>query len=280
MPSVFKLHLTRYVDASGRRVPANAPGARKVRERSRKWYGEYTDADAVLQRVPLAADKAAAQTMLNELVRKAERRASGLFDPFEEHAKRPLAAHLEDYQAYMQSKNNSAHHVGQTIRRIQTLADACGIEQLADIDGPKIATWLSKQRTTKKRFSAQTSNFYLDGFKYFCNWLVTHERMPRNPLASLERVSVETDRRHDRRSIGDEEFERLLRAAEQGPSVQGISGPDRVMLYLLATWTGFRRRELSSLTLRSFQLDAEPPLLRVKAAYTKRRREDTVPLHP
>ena len=52
------------------------------------------------------------------------------------------------------------------------------------------------------------------------------------------------------------------------------------MLYILAAWTGFRRKEISSLTLRSFDLDADPPTVCVQAAYSKRRRLDSVPLHP
>lgn len=61
------------------------PGAKKTRERSGKWYGLYLDAADVWKRVPLAADKSAAQTMLNELVTKADRRRSGRIDVFEPH---------------------------------------------------------------------------------------------------------------------------------------------------------------------------------------------------
>ena len=40
-------------------------------------------------------------------------------------------------------------------------------------------------------------------------------------------------------------------------------GPDRAMMYILASWTGFRKGEIGSLTLRSFDLDADPPTLTV-----------------
>src|SRR5690606_4665457 len=52
MPALFKLRITRYLDEQGRRVPKGTPGARVVRERSRKWYGEYRDAEGVTRRVP------------------------------------------------------------------------------------------------------------------------------------------------------------------------------------------------------------------------------------
>jgi integrase len=277
--SLFKLRVTRYVNAEGKRVKKDTPGARKVQEKSKKWYGDYKDANGITRRVPLKTDKAASQAKLNELVRNEERRSAGLFDPYEEHRRRPLTEHIDEYEEFLNSKGNSEQHVGQTIARIRKLATACKFRSLPDIDAPKIANWLARRRKKSARFSAQTSNFYLDCFKYFCNWLVTYDRIPKNPVSMLQRVNVDTDRRHDRRSLADEEFVRLVEAARNGRRAEGVQGKDRAMLYILAAWTGYRRRELASLTRRSFELTADPPVIRVRAAYSKRRREDAVPLH-
>jgi len=62
--------------------------------------------------------------------------------------------------------------------------------------------------------------------------------------------------------------------------VQCVTGPDRAMLYILAAWTGYRRQELASLTVKSFDLESTPAIVRVAAGYSKRRRNDVVPLHP
>ena len=51
------------------------------------------------------------------------------------------------------------------------------------------------------------------------------------------------------------------------------------MLYILAAWTGYRRRELASLTLRSFDLESANPVVRVQAAYAKNKRADEIALH-
>lgn len=51
---------------------------KRTKHRSKKWYGQYRDADGVRQRVPLSTDKSAAQAMLSELVRRVERY---LFNP-------------------------------------------------------------------------------------------------------------------------------------------------------------------------------------------------------
>ena len=44
--------------------------------------------------------------------------------------------------------------------------------------------------------------------------------------------------------------------------------------------TGFRAGEMGSLIPLSFHLHAEPPVIRVAAAYSKRRREDVQPINP
>ena len=81
--------------------------------------------------------------------------------------------------------------------------------------------------------------------------------------------------------FGDARLEcgnRLLLAAEQGPLVKSLSGPDRARLYALALGTGFRAAELGSLTPESFHLDSDPPTATVKAGYSKRRRDDVQPI--
>ena len=76
-------------------------------------------------------------------------------------------------------------------------------------------------------------------------------------------------RRHDRRALSPDEFNRLLEAARNGKQVEGIPGPDRAMMYTLAAWTGFRKSEIGSLTLRSLDLEADPPTATVEAGFSK-----------
>jgi hypothetical protein len=64
------------------------------------------------------------------------------------------------------------------------------------------------------------------------------------------------------------------------PPVEAIPGQDRAIMYVLAAWTGFRKGEIGSLTLRSLRLDDNPPTATVAACYSKRRRQDTQILHP
>ena len=96
-----------------------------------------------------------------------------------------------------------------------------------------------------------------------------------DPLAHVSKLNVSTDRRHDRRALSQDEFARLLDAARSGKQIEGISGPDRAMMYTLAAWTGFRKGEIGSLTLASLDLDGQPPTATVQASFSKRRRDDS-----
>src|SRR5215471_12353795 len=83
----------------------------KAKTKSKKWWGRFRDENGVEKRVPLAVEKGAAQAMLHELVKRAERRASGQEDPFEAHRRRPLTDHLADFAYYLTSKGSTPDHV-------------------------------------------------------------------------------------------------------------------------------------------------------------------------
>jgi integrase len=137
---LFKQQIVRYVDAEGKRVKAGTPGARKVEEESRKWYGEYRDADGHLQRVPLAVDKKAARQELARLEKEAELTRRGLADPArEEQARRPLAEHLEDFGRHLAAKGAGKKHAGEVKTRVNKILDGCRFTTLADIaPGPVV----------------------------------------------------------------------------------------------------------------------------------------------
>ena len=113
---------------------------------SRKWYGKYTDGDGRERRTPLTADKSAARMMLADLVKKAERRRIGLFDPAEEHAARPLLDHLDDYAAVLASKGDTPEHIDQTRRRISAILTGCGFVFARDAEPVRVAEWLNERR--------------------------------------------------------------------------------------------------------------------------------------
>jgi integrase len=129
--------------------------------------------------------------------------------------------------------------------------------------------------------AARTHNFHVQALKRFGAWLVDWERETVNPFDKLQTVRVtEAEHVHDRRALTDEEFALLVESAETGPALESMTGPDRAMLYILAAWTGYRRAELASLTLRSLDLDGEPPTVSVQPGYTKNKNRAVLHLHP
>jgi integrase len=123
-----------------------APLTRKgdrIRLLSAKWYGEYRDAEGILQRVPLSTDEAAAQVMLGDLVRDAELTRRGLADPSrEEQARRPLGEHAEDYRKHLTAKGDEAGHVADTAARVKKILDGCRFKRLADITPATVVEYL------------------------------------------------------------------------------------------------------------------------------------------
>lgn len=250
----------------------------KVKKKSAKWWGRYRDAHGHDRRVPLAKDKAAAQAMLNEIVRKVELELAGRIDPFEEHEQVPISQHISDFESHLSAKENGERHVREVAGKIRRVVKGCKWKMLPHINGNQVHQYLADLR--QGGLSAQTSNHYLRAIKQFTRWLVRDQRMRDDPLVHLSMVNVKLDRRHDRRALDPDEFSRLIEAAESGRTVESIPGPDRAMMYVLSAWTGYRKGEIGSLTPRSFDLDGDPPTATVAAAYSKRKRQDTQVLHP
>jgi integrase len=155
-----------------------------------------------------------------------------------------------------------------------TLAD---LPRMADF-----ALWVTAAETALGWQSVTFLSAYrgnLKSAKQFTRWLLHDRRALVDPLAHLSKLNVSTDRRHDRQALFIEEFTLLIEAAHYGKPIETISGPDRVMMYVLAAWTGFRKGEIGSLTLRSLRLDDDPATATVAACFCKRKRQDTQILH-
>ena len=268
MASIFKPTYTRKDPKTGK----------SVKRKLRKWYVKYRDAEGIIRKVPGYTDKAATLQLATQLERDAELGKIGIVNPFEKHRKQRLREHLKGFEQHLRDKGDSEHHVYQTATRARTVVEACEFTFIDDIAPSGVEAFLRDLRDRGR--SIETSNHYLRAVKQFCRWMVLDRRTGDNPLAHLKKLNVDMDRRHDRRPLSPEEFAALIESAAAGPMVQNVPGAERAMLYILAAWTGFRRKELSSLTLRSFDLESEFPTLQVKAGFSKRRKADTIPLHP
>jgi len=232
---------------------------KKTKTESKKWWGQYRDVHGTLKRVPLACNKNVAQQMLAEIVARVEREKAGIVDPTVVAMKQPISQHIADFEKHQKSKNNTPLYVKASVKMVKRFVDHCRWRNVAQIKAEDVEDFLLHLRE-KEGLSIETSNHYLRGIKTFVHWLLKVRRINLNPLIGIKTLNTRTDRRHDRRALSATEFARLIDAAESGPPAGGLIGPDRAMLYMLAVYTGFRKGELGSLTLRSFQLEKKPYL--------------------
>ncbi len=150
MASLFRPVIIRYTlpngstrTADGQRVNKNTAGAVRKKHKAKKWYTRLPDQP---RPVPLSANKAVAQQMLNELVRKAELGKIGVVDLFEQHRKRPLAEHLDDFHKELSSRDNAPRYVTMVVSRLRSLLDGCRFVFLSDLSASRAADWLAGLR--------------------------------------------------------------------------------------------------------------------------------------
>ena len=230
-----------------------------------------------MRRVALAGDKRCAQSMLERIITRVERMKAGLIDPVEVEAERPMREHLDDYEKHLKQKNNTERHIRDTRVQLEKMIKAGKWYGTLDIRATDVQAYLGD--LADQRLSVRTRNGYLAAAKAFSKWLYRNRRLNCDVLIHLAPSNTEVDRRRDRRPLTQEEFALLIAAANHGPPIQSVPGPDRAMMYLLAAYTGLRKGEIGSLTIRSFDLDSDPATVTVEAAYSKQRRMDMQVVH-
>ena len=289
MAGTYRPTIIRYVNSQGKRVPKGTPGAKRVREKSKTFWGRCADANGKVRPVALCDDADAAEEMLAAMKQRAKRIARGDVDPFEAHRERSLAEHVEDFRSLLESKGSTAAHVTLTVQRLSAVVDGCKFKKLSDLNAGRVSGWLADRRKPKTDkegevidgLSVASSNHYLVAVKSFGHWLVKDRRGPENPFGHLSRLNARVDVRHERRALTQKELGGLIGAVEKSDETfRGLDGSTRAMLYRVAAMTGLRASELASLTPASFDLAADVPTVTLEAAYSKHRRKDVLPLHP
>lgn len=210
MPRVFKKSIVRYLDADGQRVPASTPGARKIKEKSGKWYGRVPGA---VRPVPLCRNKSAAEMMLNELVKKAELGKAGIVDPFEQHAKRPLSEHLDDFHRELHARGNAPRYVELVISRLRSLMAGCGFVFTSDLSASHAMDWLAQlRRRVRPRAELPAGK----------EWFTPSEAAA---LLGIKKGSVATAvRRHGLRGEGDGKARRFPRETVEALQERFVKG--------------------------------------------------------
>lgn len=294
MPFLVRQQKTYYLDRGGNRVPKGTKGAKKVKEKSAKWYGAGLPGYGT-KRVPLATDKEAARRMLEDLVRAAERGAAGLRD--RDSGRKSLAEHLNvferDLRLGLASKGGkergapSEEQVLLVTQRVRDLFDGCGFTVPADLGAgaqSAVAEYLRGRLDRPRKqggLSAQSAGFFLAAARRFARWIADRAPVRADLFDALPSFDPANNRKHARREISPDELARLIdTTAARETEIRGLSGRDRSMLYLVAFATGYRAGELARLTPANFDLEAAVPSAALPGGHTKNKKAARQPLPP
>ena len=136
------------------------------------------------------------------------------------HQHTALTEHLAEYIASLKAAGRADSHVTGTKRLIQRVIDELSLRRLSDMQAEAVERWLAQQsqaETDKPAMGARTRNSYLIALRSFCNWAVSRDRLPFNPLAKLDRADERSDRRRQRRALTEAELSKLLIVARLRP---------------------------------------------------------------
>jgi len=247
-----------------------------------KYIVFYTDHNGQRRKKTLATDRETSERIKNALLEKVALRKEGLFDErderFAEHEARPIKAHLADYEKFVTDEKKTPKYVREMVQKVETIVNLADpkIRRISDLSFERVKGALAKVRRTR---SVGTVNIYIQRIKAFSRWLWRTKRAKEYALANLQtKTPNRGERCRVRRRMTDDEVIALISTAERGDHVGGLSGPDRAMLYRLAHGTGFRSKELRTLTPERFRLDDDPPTVTVLAGYAKNGEEAVQPI--
>ena len=264
----------------------------KFKNRQGEWqegsvyWVRFSVAGKLTRKTLKTRDKRVANVRASQMLEKAERRASGLADPFEEHHERPLAEHVDDFRRYIESRGVSKAHLDDRMLCMSEFLAYTKAKTILDLDGVEAQRWVGEM-ADEGRLSARSINKRLACLRQFGRWLVRVRRHSHDPFVGLKGRNEETDRRRVRRAFTEQEAARLLDAARRRPLEQGLEkrtksglsetieakfrrvGECRAYLYAFALGTGLRKGELRGLTWADVNEDRATLTVRAKVSKSK-----------
>ncbi len=290
MASLIKIWITRYVDKEGHRVSKGTPGAKKVKERSTVWYGQYKEGGK-WKRTPLYTDKSASNVRLSEMVKGIERGEVGMVNPHKEAMEREIDGHVDDYLTHLRTEGANPKHLSERERLLRTVLEKCGVGTLAELSADKVTAFIStlRKKPTKNNAdpgpaSARTKDTYRGAVHAFAQWCVDTrpQRLKENPINATAKPKGEAV--HDRRAESVENLKNLLQVAAERPLLEALTvrkgprageryaevrpevrdrlileGRERRLIYMTAILTGMRQGELDRLLVRHLRLAGDSP---------------------
>ena len=273
---------------------------------SKTFTARYRDHNGIVVERPTGCrDRQAAEQLLRKWEREVEQIRAGILDPKQLESARAsstnLETHLASYEQSLIARNVSAVYRSNTLRAVRRLADDLGFGCIKDISRWAVESWLAK--VLGEGMSARSRNHYRDAMVIFLNWCKESNLISNHDLNKLPKADVREDPRRQRRSLTEDEINRLLtvtatrplddtrtirrgakrgqRSAEVRPEVIAhleAVGRERVLAYKTLLFTGLRLNELRTLTVSQLDLTPGAELLKLEAKNEKNRAGSALPL--
>jgi len=259
---------------------------RRGRE-SLKWTIKFRDANGRWRTETAYVDKGRSKRLLAKReAAVAEGREPG--DPYREHRRKPLTEHVAEFLRHLAVNGcceRYVRHVGEHLRYSFGWMSAT---RLPEVTTDAMRGLLDHLGTTRRH---STRNHYLGSLRAFFRWLVAEKRWPDDITRGFRQLNVlEDEGRTPRRPLTADELARLVAAARERPEAEyarphpdappaklrklRLRGLERATAYTVAALQGLRKNECRELTWGDLRLDAEPPLLIVRAKASKAKRQD------
>lgn len=230
LPSGAKLivrkgeRLAEWSDARGKRKTApltkGRDGSERIVERAKTYTAKFRDGENCVVEVATGCrDKTAAESMLADMVAKAEKVRGGILtsdeDRMIDHQQTPLAKHVSAYLSSLVAAGCDPVHITNRERQLGRLGRECPFDTLSSLRKDRLDSWLANQ--AKAGMPPRTRNIYRSAAVAFCNWCIDTQRLAANPFSRVERANESVDCRRNRRAFTEEELHRLLIVARLRP---------------------------------------------------------------
>ena len=270
MPTVFRTFKTRLDPATGKRVRVMDKG-RPVPHA--KWRFEFVDWQGRRRSATGTVDKRETEALAVRLEAEAEAVRKGWRPPpkqADKSAARAFADVAAEYRAWGEASGGrggrpwGAGHARMRRAHLAWWENRLGLQTLGDVAGalPKVEAALREKGAAGT--AGKTLANIAEALGGLCRWAINRGYLEVDPLKHLARF--DTEPRTRRRAMTGDEIKRLLEAVR----------PARRLVYEVAFLTGFRRRELRSLTVGDINPDR--PALHIRAEFAKSRKAAMQPL--
>ena len=258
------------------RARGNGEGTIYKRQDGGPWYIAWYDHAGKRRRLcTLTTDKTAAQRILADKRADAALRREGVIDARQEavvtEAGKPIETHLADFEAMMKARQRGEGHVKRTLFFIREVCTVAKFGKPNEITADGMNRIMASMKANGN--AARTVQGRVVAMKSFTRWLADHAKLSHDPLRSVKRPSVKTDRKLRRRMLTPAEWPYVHATTLTSGPRDGMNPLERVALYATAIQTGLRSAELRSLTKVDLFLASDKPYVHCRGENTKNKQE-------